>query len=44
MNKKILTAFMATTVSAAIVLPAPNASATLNDSSINRSNERLANL
>ena len=42
MNKKILTAFMATTVSAAIVLPAPNASAALNDLSVNHSNDLLA--
>ena len=41
-NKKILTAFMATTVSAAIVLPASNASAALNDLSINPSYENVA--
>ena len=42
MKKKILTAFMATTVSAAIVLPASNASAALNDLSVNHSYERVA--
>ena len=42
MKKKILTAFMATTVSAAIVLPTSNASAALNDLSVNHSYERVA--